>query len=201
MNVPEEFGDTQLFLKNQYSTGIFLVSPSSCQTYFPFAIRPMKAMQEIFLKIFLISPALNCIFFSDPHVVNDEEDTLLSSIPHDRRENNYLASTSVQILFPLGTVLGEETAGSLHCGFALAFDRHANSFATILTHIYRAELLEFLAHCSNSTQTCLIHNKFWPRSEYCLCSQTKFWSQLRIYHASNKFQLPKRVQSLVFPRI
>ena len=56
----------------------------------------------------------------------------------------------------------------------------------ILTHILRAELLEFLAHCcSNSSQTCLIHEKFWPRSEYCLCSKTKFWSQLHTYRANN----------------
>ena len=32
--------------------------------------------------------------------------------------------------FPMGTVLGEEPAGSLLCGFALAFDRHAKSFAS-----------------------------------------------------------------------
>ena len=44
---------------------------------------------------------------------------------------------------------------------------------SVFTHILRADLLEFLFHCSNSSQTYLIHEKFWPRSEYCLCSQTK----------------------------
>ena len=38
-------------------------------------------------------------------------------------------STSVRVLFPIGTILGEEPAGSLLCGFDLAFDRHAKSFA------------------------------------------------------------------------
>ena len=47
-------------------------------------------------------------------------------------ENEYFSgSKSVQVLFPIGTVLGKEPAGSLLCGFALAFDRHAKSFASI----------------------------------------------------------------------
>ena len=32
--------------------------------------------------------------------------------------------------FPNGTIFGEEPAGSLLCGFAFAFDRHAKSFAS-----------------------------------------------------------------------
>ena len=56
----------------------------------------------------------------DAHVVNDEEDRLLSSILHNRGKNIFCGSTSVQVLFPVGTVLGEEPAGSLLCGFALA---------------------------------------------------------------------------------
>ena len=65
----------------------------------------------------------------------------------------------------------------------------------VLTHILRAELLQFPAHCcSNSSQTYLIHEKFWPMSEYCLCSKTKFGSQLRTYHANNKLQLPIQAQ-------
>ena len=45
-------------------------------------------------------------------------------------KEDFLGSTSVQVLFPIGTVLGEEPASSLLCGFALAFDRHAQSFAS-----------------------------------------------------------------------
>ena len=51
-------------------------------------------------------------------------DTSLSEKEYFRR------STSVQVLFPIGTVLGEEPAGSRLCGFALAFDRFAKSFAS-----------------------------------------------------------------------
>ena len=38
-------------------------------------------------------------------------------------------SISIQLLLLMGTILGEEPAGSLLCGFAFAFDRHAKSFA------------------------------------------------------------------------
>ena len=68
----------------------------------------------------------------DVHVFHDEEDESISSI-FQKTESEYSpGSTSVQVLFPMGTVLGEEPAGSLLCGFALAFDRHAKSFASNL---------------------------------------------------------------------
>ena len=44
-------------------------------------------------------------------------------------------STSVQVLSPIGIVLVDELAESRLCGFALAFDRHAKSFASNL-HAY-----------------------------------------------------------------
>ena len=65
----------------------------------------------------------------DAHVVHDEEDESTSSIFQIRRVNISLGSTSVQVLFSIGIVLGKEPAGSLLCGFALAFDRHAKTFA------------------------------------------------------------------------
>ena len=72
----------------------------------------------------------------------------------------------------------------------------------VLTHILRAELLEFLSHCcSNSSQTYLIHEKFWPRSEYCLCSKTRFWSQLHSYRVRNWLQLSNTGPIFVFPWI
>ena len=55
----------------------------------------------------------------DGHVVNDEEDTLLSSILQNRFD----------IPSPKRTILGEEPTNSLLCGFAFAFDRHAKYFA------------------------------------------------------------------------
>ena len=58
-------------------------------------------------------------------------------------------------------ILGEDPAGSLLCGFAFAFDRHANLLHSVLPHIIRADLLEFLFHCcSNSSQTYLNNEKF-----------------------------------------
>ena len=46
-----------------------------------------------------------------------------------RREREcFPGSMSIQFLLPMGTLLGEFPAGSLLCGFAFAFDRHARSF-------------------------------------------------------------------------
>ena len=85
--------------------------------------------------------------------MNDEEDKLLSSILHNRRKNISLVSMSIQFLLPMVTILGEEPAGSLLCGFAFAFIRHAKFLHSILTHILRADFLEFLFHCcSDSSQ-------------------------------------------------
>ena len=58
----------------------------------------------------------------------DEEDELISSKSRSQREDSP-GSISVQILFPIGTVLEEEPAGSLLCGFASDFDRLAKSLA------------------------------------------------------------------------
>ena len=89
--------------------------------------------------------------------VNDEEDKLLSSIPRIRREY-FPGSISIQFLLSMRTILGEEPADFLLCGFAFAFDRHAKSFAL---SFLRADLREFLFRCcSNSAQTHLIHEKF-----------------------------------------
>ena len=97
----------------------------------------------------------------DAFIVTDEEDELLSSIPRIRRENISLVQCRSNSFFQWETILGEEPAGSLLCGFAFAFDRHAKSFALSLTHILRADLREFLFHCcSNSSQIYLIHDKF-----------------------------------------
>ena len=65
----------------------------------------------------------------DAHVVNDEEDESISSIFHDWRLNISLVQHRSKFV-PIGTALGEEPAGSLLCGFAFAFDRHAKSFAS-----------------------------------------------------------------------
>ena len=108
-----------------------LVSSSSCHALLPLVVRPMRTIREMFLKILFNSPELNrSIIFSMYLDFHDEEDESISSICHNRRVNIPPGSTSVQILFPIGIVLVEEPAGSLLCGFALAFDRHAKSFAS-----------------------------------------------------------------------
>ena len=62
----------------------------------------------------------------------------------------------------------------LFCGLVLAFDGHAKSFASNFNAYFRAEFLEFPAHCcSNLPETYLIDEKFLLRSEYYLWSQTK----------------------------
>ena len=44
-------------------------------------------------------------------------------------ERIFTGSISIQFLLSMGMILGEEPAGSLLCGFAFAFARHAKSFA------------------------------------------------------------------------
>ena len=50
--------------------------------------------------------------------------------------------------------------------------------------------------CSSPWPTCLSHEKFWPRSENCLCSQIQFWFPLHIYLVGNWLWLPLRAELL-----
>ena len=85
----------------------------------------------MFLKIFFEFSRTKLLhLLRDAFVVHDEEDTSRLPILHNRRKN-VPGSTSVQILFPVGPILGEEPASSLR-GFALAFDRLGKSFASNL---------------------------------------------------------------------
>ena len=47
---------------------------------------------------------------------------------------------------------------------------------------------------SNLWPTFSIHEKFWPTSESCLCSQIQFWFPLHVHLANNWLWLPIRVQ-------
>ena len=107
------------------------------------------------------------------------------------------ASISIQFLLSMGTTLGEEPASSLLCGFASASDRHAKSFALGLS-ANPPNWSSGICFGSNSSKTYLTHEKFWPKSECCLSSKTKFWSQLHIYRANHWLQLPIRVQCWFF---
>ena len=104
----------------------------------------------------------------------------------------FLGSTSVQVLFSIRTVLGEEPSGSRLCCFALAFDRLAKSPAFNLN--------AYSSNCTSEVSCSLLFkfltNLFWStRNSYPLVRivfvhihNSDFNS--RIYFACNKLQLP-----------
>ena len=66
----------------------------------------------------------------DALVVNDEKDKITFFETSYSERDFFPASISIQFLLSMGTILGEEPATSLLCGFAFfAFNRHAKSFA------------------------------------------------------------------------
>ena len=163
---------------------------------------------EIFSCVLLLLPCFSstCRQTNDDNTRNVSEDCLwfsrIQSLHHflwtlqNRRLNILLVQTSVQILSLIGIVLVEESAGSRHCDFALAFDRLAKSIA-----------FNRNAYSSNCTSevSCLllftfVTNLFKPWEiptqgvRIVLVKRQEFWSQLRTYRASNKLQLPLRVQ-------
>ena len=85
-------------------------------------------------------------------------------------------------------------------GFALAFVR----LATASTFVFNAnswdsisEVLFFCRRtlcCSSPWPTYSIHEKFWPTSENCLCSQIQFYFALHIYLAGSWLWLAMLVQ-------
>ena len=63
-------------------------SPSCCQACFPSIDRSMRNLWELTLKLFFNFPEMNrSIFFSMYFAMNDEEDMLLLSILHYRRQD------------------------------------------------------------------------------------------------------------------
>ena len=113
-------------------------------------------------------PEMNRYRLLDVLSVNDDEDESLCWKPRTRREC-FPGSMSIQFLLSKGMILDEEPADSLLCGFvAFAFDFTFTCNAYSSTH-----LQDFLCRCcSNPSQIYLIHEKFWPKNEYCLCSNT-----------------------------
>ena len=130
---------------------------------------------------------------------HDEEDELISSTLHNRRKNIFPGSTSVQVLFPIRNCSWGRASRFLFFVVLLwPLIGMQNLSHPVLTHILRSWTSGI--HCSLLfkfiTNLYLIHEKFWLRSEYCLCSKTQFWAQLHTYHASNWLQLLLRAQSL-----
>ena len=102
--------------------------------------------------------------------MNDEEETLLSSIPHHRRKSISLVQYRSNSFFQWERFLVKSHQVLFIVVFLLPLIGMQNLLHSVLTHILRADILEFLFHCgSNSSQTCLIHEKFWRKSECCLC--------------------------------
>ena len=111
--------------------------------------------------------------FLDALVVNDEEETLLSSIPHIRRKNNSLVQYQTNSFFQWERFLVKSQQVLFFVVLLLPSIGMQNLLHSVLTQILRTDLREFLFHCcSNSSQTYSIHEKFWPKSECCLCSKT-----------------------------
>ena len=96
----------------------------------------------------------------DAFVVNDEEETLLSSIPHNRRENISLVQCHSKSFFQWGLFSVKSQQVLFFVVLLLLSIGMQNLLHSVLTHILRADLMEFLFHyCSNSSQTYLIHEK------------------------------------------
>ena len=165
-------------------------SSSCCQACFPSSGRPVNRLWELTLKIFFHSPEMNrSIFFSKYFLwVTKKMDHFLRNLVLGERLFPWFNIDPIPSFHGNDSWWRANKFSSLWFCFCLR-SACKNPLHSVLTHILRADLLEFLFHCcSNSSQTFLIHEKFWPRSECCLCSKTKSWSQLHIYRANNWLQ-------------
>ena len=101
-------------------------SSSCCQPCFPSIVRPMNRLWELILKIFFHSPEMNRSILFSMYLLRMS----ITFFDTSYSEREYFpGSISIQFLLSMGTILGEEPAGSLLCGFAVAFVRHAKIFA------------------------------------------------------------------------
>ena len=127
---PDELGNKRWFLNHQCSTGIvfslLLLLPSMLSTCYQTNEENAGNVSEDFLSFSRNEP-LHLLL--DAFVENDEEETLPSSLPHNRRENISLVQYQSNSFFQWDYSWCEEPAGSLLCVFAFAFDRHAKSVA------------------------------------------------------------------------
>ena len=97
----------------------------------------------------------------DALVVNDEENMLLSSIPRIRRENISLVQYRSNSFSQWGLFLVKSRQVLFFVVLLMPVIGMQNLLHSVLTHILRADLREFLFQCcSNSSQTSLVHEKF-----------------------------------------
>ena len=97
----------------------------------------------------------------------------------------------------MDTVLADVLTEKRLRGFALIFDRFEKT-STFVFNLFFSEVPVRWCRppccCSSPWPTCLIHEKFWPKSENGPCSWTWFWFPLRTYIANNWLWLPTRAQ-------
>ena len=184
-----------IFLVNISAVLLSSFCSSSCHAFLPLFVRPMKTKEEMILKIIFHSQEFNrSIIVSTSTTMTKKMNQFLRHFMigdwtfswvnigpnsfHNRKSSCGWAGRIPSLWF----CFGPWSACKI---FGIQF----------LRILFELKILEVPAQwCSNSSQTCLIHEKFWPKSEYCLCLWTKFWSQLHIYHASNWLQLSIRAQ-------
>ena len=152
----------KLLLKHPYSTGIFLCNSSSCcQACFPPTVRPMNRLWKMTLKIFFHSPmhllwmTKKICYFLRYFIIGERIFPWfnVNPIPSPNKEYSWLKA---------------DKFSSLWFCFCL-WSACKNLLHSVLMHILRADLLEFLLLCSsNSSETYLIHEKFSLNCDYCL---------------------------------
>ena len=130
---------------------------------------------KLTLKIVFNSPELNrFVLFSLYFLRKSKKMDYFFETSYAEREE-FPGSISIHFLSFIGMMLGELSTGSLLCGFAFAFKRPAKSSPSVVALVLQADLREFLCCCClNQSQIYLIHEKFCPRIECCLHSETKF---------------------------
>ena len=149
-----------MFLNHRAVLESSFCSSSCCQACFPSIVRPMRNLCELTLKIFFDSPEMNRSILFSMYFLRMTKKMNYFLRNFVRRERMFPGSISIQFLAFIGMILGEEPACSLLCGFALPSIGMQNLLHSVLTHILRADILEFLFHCcSNSLHTFLIHEK------------------------------------------
>ena len=142
-------------------------SSSCCRpTCFPSIVRPKHRFWQLILRIFLHSPEMNRSLFFSLHLF-----WMTKTINYFLR---YLVFG--ERIFPWFNIdpipfNGNDTwwRVSRFSSFWICFCLRSTCkifLYSVLTHILRADLREFLFRCcSNSAQTYFIHEKFWSRSE------------------------------------
>ena len=136
-------------------------SSSCCKTCFPSIVRPMRNLWELTEDFLYFSRNEPLRPLLDAFVVNEEEETLLSSIFHNRRKNISLVQCQSNSFFQCERFSVKSQQVLFFVVLLLPSIGMQNLLHSVLTLMLRADLREFLFHCcSNSSQAYLIHEKF-----------------------------------------